>query len=392
MCWKWHDVAKRSLTWQEKLKCFFPSAYAKIVQASSSEEETDVGKSFLCLLYPTQVSYRLSVDWFQLCHQMDPRSHRQHEIPLPGDHFKHIVFRTSVQVLLEWIIAHPSFITISVPLDEILYWKSVVFRIEKLKAQLSDPYFLQLFQDCDSIEQIRRIFNNANWNVKYFKALEKPFEQIATGQLRTLLCAVPSIIKTLKQIWVLNRYYQSVDRMEPLLERISNALCTRVHESISLLNLLRQEKVENEVVWEIETAGSLLNRWREAYSSNDKDWGPFDQTKLFDTVDFISERCTELRYVFATLHRFHQDSIPKLEQRSKIRKESDMELDKLKERIKCLPEMLEKLLCTSIFSIARFDVFQRSNLTRWQRGLNAFRQEATEILGIIHRLEQYTIE
>ena len=126
------------------------------------------------------------------------------------------------------------------PLEEINFWKKrslyltplsnhanqknsdVQWTIRVLSLVSSTPGE-KLREACASL---RRLSVEATWNSKYLTILEKPFKALAIGPLRSVYTSIPGMVKTLKMVAASSRFYNSVERIEKLLERITLALCT----------------------------------------------------------------------------------------------------------------------------------------------------------------------
>ena len=150
----------------------------------------------------------------------------------------------------------------------------------------------------------------------------------------------------------------------------------------------------DEIASHLEIAGSLLSRWHEVYHPGDTSWGPFAAPRLFQRVDFVAERCSELRYVFATLYRLSSEMLPELH---RLERETPLELDVLDQTIGQLRIQLKQAIATyekekgmSIFQLHKptFCVFSEECSSTWRSMVVKFRTQATEILGIIHRYHQ----
>ncbi|RHZ01860.1 hypothetical protein DYB35_012828 [Aphanomyces astaci] len=88
----------------------------------------------------------------------------------------------------------------------------------------------------DHVQTIKKLHNQAQWNAKYFKVLEPPFQAILATDMTQIPFIVPPMIKTLKMMW-----------------------------------------------------------WHDVYDPSSTVWGPFDMYLLFHRVDSVAQRCSEVR-------------------------------------------------------------------------------------------------
>ena len=126
------------------------------------------------------------------------------------------------------------------PLEEIYFWKKRSIYLTPLSKEanqkngdvqwtirvlsmISSTSGEKLREACASL---RRLSVEATWNSKYLTILEKPFKALAKGPLKNVYTSIPGMVKTLKMVAASSRFYNSVERIEKLLERITLALCT----------------------------------------------------------------------------------------------------------------------------------------------------------------------
>jgi len=65
--------------------------------------------------------------------------------------------------------------------------------------------------------------------VKFLTTLERQFKNISRGELSVIEETIPSLLNGLKLIWTISRHiYQTIEKMEDLLESISNEICDKV--------------------------------------------------------------------------------------------------------------------------------------------------------------------
>ncbi|RHZ21493.1 hypothetical protein DYB37_000098 [Aphanomyces astaci] len=67
----------------------------------------------------------------------------------------------------------------------------------------------------DHVQTIKKLHNQAQWNAKYFKVLEPPFQAILATDMTQIPFIVPPMIKTLKMMWSSSKYYKDCFKMVP---------------------------------------------------------------------------------------------------------------------------------------------------------------------------------
>jgi len=92
--------------------------------------------------------------------------------------------------------------------------------------------------------------------VKFLTTLERQFKNIARGDLKGIEETLPSLLNGLKLIWTISRHInQNEDKMEEILEAISNEICMKVREKIDLRKIF---KMNPDRAIEIIRQGKLL--------------------------------------------------------------------------------------------------------------------------------------
>ena len=144
------------------------------------------------------------------------------------------------------------------PLEEIYFWKKRSVYLEPISNGANDrnghvQWTIRVLGMLSSIQgeklrescaAIRRLAVEANWNMKYLSILEKPFNALAKGPLSSVYTSIPGMVKTLKMVASSSRFYNSVERIEKLLERITLALCTHAVLETNPSFLIKHEVFE----------------------------------------------------------------------------------------------------------------------------------------------------
>ena len=76
--------------------------------------------------------------------------------------------------------------------------------------------------------------------VKFLTTLERQFKNISRGELPVIEETLPSLLNGLKLIWTISRHInQTENKMEDLLESISNEICDKVRCQIDIKRIFR---------------------------------------------------------------------------------------------------------------------------------------------------------
>ncbi|KAH9101218.1 hypothetical protein LEN26_015814 [Aphanomyces euteiches] len=202
------------------------------------------------------------------------------------------------------------------PMEEVKHWHRVVVDLKALEneveqvlaSSIEDKWVALRNQLQENLHALRKIHNQAQWNAKYFKVLEKPFQDILSSDMKHITYMVPAMIKTLKMMWSSSKYYHDCFKMGALLARIANALCARVCSSVCIDDLLLGDDFDASIDV-VESAGSMLERWHDVYDTSSTVWGPFDVYALFHRVDCVAQRCSECRSALVLLRQIRCDMV-----------------------------------------------------------------------------------
>ncbi|KDO27453.1 hypothetical protein SPRG_20330 [Saprolegnia parasitica CBS 223.65] len=264
------------------------------------------------------------------------------------------------------------------PLQEALHWQHCFSQAKPLYDQLLHPAIpaaCDVLDDADyafKIDEqaacIKKLYNQAVWNVKYFKVLEKPFRDLLTSDVKQIGTIVPAIIKTLKMMWSSSKYYKDSAKMGSLLGRIALALCARVSATVEINHLLCGNDFDATISL-VESAGMMLERWHDVYTENDGGfWGPFDRTELFGRVDDVAQWCSEVRSVLMILRQI------KLEM---VRRADDVET------FEAMLSTMDAGLYAHWATVVLFDASSRAS---WLDGVGFLRATSNALLAFAHKL------
>ena len=169
-----------------------------------------------------------------------------------------------------------------------------------------------------NVADLLKLYVEAKDNVKFLTTLERHFKQLGCGDLKTMTETIPSMMNSLRMVWIISRHYNKDSRMFPLMERIAYEVTSRVSKDINIRTLFRRQPTE--VIRVLTAAQAVLESWHSSYmamrekieqSGSDRRW-EFNRNKLFDASSYMSKICGALRNVAETIHQFHRFLGPEL--------------------------------------------------------------------------------
>lgn len=138
------------------------------------------------------------------------------------------------------------------PLAIIDYWKEINSALSALYEQLKLPSVQKIVsilklsnvQSFSMFEvhrsELNKYYMEARDNVKFLSTLERHFKNIAHGSNFTIILeTLPGLMNALRMVWVISRYYNTDERMVPLMERVAWELCERVARVVNMRTIFR---------------------------------------------------------------------------------------------------------------------------------------------------------
>lgn len=139
------------------------------------------------------------------------------------------------------------------------YWRARSATFNTLYQQLSMPAvkkILKLVEDAQNEKTgadswsmeffkiqnaaFQKLHAQAKDFVKFLTTLERQFKNISRGELPVIEETLPSLLNGLKLIWTISRHInQTENKMEDLLESISNEICDKVRSQIDIKRIFR---------------------------------------------------------------------------------------------------------------------------------------------------------
>ncbi|ESN91800.1 hypothetical protein HELRODRAFT_96436 [Helobdella robusta] len=270
------------------------------------------------------------------------------------------------------------------PLAEVEFWKDRAAILNKLVAQLISPRTLKLFNMHERLSRLRRVRQHhkiifgqmqieARDTSRFLCTLERHFKNITYGAtFESCISTIEPMMNSIKMIWVVSRYYNTDERMVPLMQRIAWQLCQRVSKAIPLQLLLKDspDVIKNKT----SAAREMLLLWKQSYldvrekievGGRDARW-EFDRKKLFERTDYMATICNDLGNMAEVLLEFKNVLGPELET-----------LTSDKKRIEDLLNKVNNLVVPAVE--IQFDAYDPLNSKKWHHVLNKFENNSSTI-------------
>lgn len=133
------------------------------------------------------------------------------------------------------------------PLAEIEYWRERYLSLNNLNEQLNAPdvqKIISIYNQKDNTinslkDNLIKLNIEAKDNVRFLSTLERFFKNLTYSNFYVISRTIPSMMTTLRMIWIISRHYNTDKRMVPLLERIAWQLVDRVEMSINFKTIFK---------------------------------------------------------------------------------------------------------------------------------------------------------
>lgn len=220
--------------------------------------------------------------------------------------------------------------------------------------------------------QLSKLYIEAKDNVKFLSTLERYFKNLIFGSLSLMIETIPSLMNGLRMVWIISRYYNTDERMVPLMERIANELADRIELEIDIKNIFRKPPETTKLV--LSQALEILRGWMEQYydvrkkiedSGSDHRW-EFEKRRLFDRTSYMANICENILEVTNVLEEFRKFLGPELK-----------EVTGDGEGIETLSGKVDNLI--QQFEIVPFDIYDKKYKSSWDKVMDSFREQVLAI-------------
>ncbi|CAD7925016.1 unnamed protein product [Amoebophrya sp. A120] len=222
------------------------------------------------------------------------------------------------------------------PMAEIELWRERSSNISTLYEQLSMPgvtHLLRLLHRHpqqstgilattfeDQFGELAKMHAEAKDNVKFLTTLERHFKNLQTGPVTQIVEILPSLLNSIRMVWIISRYFNIDEYMEPLMKRVAEQIADKVEEAIQIPAIFQMSV--HQAMKLIADCRDALDKWEVVYlqtrekieeSGTDHRW-EFDRLKLFKKTKFMSKICGDLFEVTQVLDQFYKFLGPELKE------------------------------------------------------------------------------
>uniref|UniRef100_A0A8B9GGE7 Dynein heavy chain tail domain-containing protein n=1 Tax=Amazona collaria TaxID=241587 RepID=A0A8B9GGE7_9PSIT len=267
------------------------------------------------------------------------------------------------------------------PLAEVDFWRERNDNLRALVEQTKLPEMqkaLQVLHEAESehigdlqivLSDLRKYHAEALDNVKCLATLERHLKNLTYGAgFNIVLDTIPSLMSSLRAVWIISRHYNKDERMVPLMERIAREIAERVYKAVDLHTLFKEDIAAAKK--KIADAKSTLQQWRKCYfavraqieaSGREPHW-EFDQKRLFGKTDYMASVCQDLIDILQVTEEFYNIFGPEL----KAATGNPNHVEDLLMRVNELTRPIEEL---------SFDPFSVKSARGWKSVMEDFREE-----------------
>ncbi|XP_068162278.1 dynein axonemal heavy chain 10 [Antennarius striatus] len=209
------------------------------------------------------------------------------------------------------------------PLSEIRFWEERASTLNSLSEQLTKPVIVKILnvmtransdviQSFDeTVAELSKYCEESKDNTLFLNVVKGHLLKLSTDEgLEAIARGVPHLMESLEIVWMLSRFYNTNERMVPLMERIAWQLCECVDQAVDILVLFRDGERSKSILLD---AKLVLHEWKSSYyhtrseieqSKKDSRW-EFDRVRLFERTDYVASVCQDLEDLVQVLHEFY---------------------------------------------------------------------------------------
>ncbi|KAM3610556.1 uncharacterized protein V6R79_005609 [Siganus canaliculatus] len=217
------------------------------------------------------------------------------------------------------------------PLAEITFWQERLITMSALSEQLKHPVVKKavevmtkaragIVQTLDAtVTELNKYCAESDDNLRFLSTLKKHFQILVSGEdFNAIRSTIPSMMDSLQIVWMMSCYYNTNEKMVPLMERIAWQLCERVDQAIDVHTLFKDKREVAKS--KLQDAKQLLGQWKVSYfeiraeieeSGRNPRW-EFDRKRLFERTDYLASVCQDLSNILQTMEEFYNIFGPEL--------------------------------------------------------------------------------
>eukprot|EP00702_Spironucleus_salmonicida_P008256 EST49547.1 Dynein heavy chain [Spironucleus salmonicida] len=226
------------------------------------------------------------------------------------------------------------------PMDEIELWRHRSALIGTLYENMMTPEFKKLIQVIEPVTnqvvthfitlrtELTKNCLESRDNTRFLSTLERHFKLLQRAPIQTLPDVINSLYAAIRMVWTISRYYNTEERLLPLMEKIALQICRRVQSSIIVSELFSTtvkpvqgssygENIKDQLfgIQLLKATKSVLLKWSDSYyqtrtqieehNKEARRW-EFDKQILFKNTNFQTERINVLIKCVEQIQEFDQ--------------------------------------------------------------------------------------
>eukprot|EP00397_Hematodinium_sp_SG-2012_P000029 GEMP01000029.1.p1 GENE.GEMP01000029.1~~GEMP01000029.1.p1 ORF type:complete len:4546 (+),score=1158.20 GEMP01000029.1:32-13639(+) len=210
------------------------------------------------------------------------------------------------------------------PMAHIDFWRDRSSSVSTLYEQLQLPAVKRVImvlemhssqvitQYQEQFADLQKLHVEAKDNLKFLTTLERHFKYLATGSMQTIVETLPGLLNAIRMVWIISRYLNSEEYMEPLMKSVADQIADKVEEQINVSVIFSMDPAKAKDI--IMGAKSALDKWESAYlttrekieeSGTDHRW-EFERSTLFGRTRYMSKICKNLYDIACVLDQFYK--------------------------------------------------------------------------------------
>ncbi|CAL6054637.1 Dynein_heavy chain [Hexamita inflata] len=210
------------------------------------------------------------------------------------------------------------------PISEIELWRQKSAIIGTLYENMFTPDFKLIVQIIEKVQndetkvfqqlrqEVSKCCLEARDNTRFLQTLERHFKLLARSPVNTLTDVITSLYSAIRMVWTISRYYNTEERLQPLLVRISHQINQRIKQNCKISEIFRQMSPQDAVM-HLQTSKQVLQKWQNGYyetrekiqeENKEAQRWEFDKQQLFSQTEFLIKRLDDLLSFINKINEF----------------------------------------------------------------------------------------
>lgn len=237
--------------------------------------------------------------------------------------------------------------------------------------QKSDGYSLENYNT--QYQQFQKLYAQAKDFVKFLSTLERQFKNLR-GELGVIEETLPSLLTGLKLIWTISRHInQNEQKMEDILDSISNEICDKVKSQIDITKIFRRKP--EEAIPIIQKSKTVLKKWKKEFDDTKRAiedeqtvrrWDFPSYKDIFTPPQYMITVLSDLEQACIITQEFYAILGPDLKAVTGSSEQIDLETEKVKDQVRKLEAFPR-------------DVFSDKYSQMWRQTFDNFKSQIAQI-------------